>query len=275
MKKTMSTLAVGLTLTTSAFAFPIEIDSKAAYGVQMPAFGQTDSQVVMFKDKSKGSESTYFKVDVKPSFTTNRFNGKITEQCNPTSCNPVTGWIVDPNDNIYGIKVDEPTIRKGAILAASMMNGINSKLKDNNVSTEMQKFYDKLQREMVPTMTLKADTSVKLIVDYDINSTFGFCNTMKHQFGGMYDTAHDTLNLISPSHYDSCFNHSPKEMSELITTSDIYFLLMAYKAVAGDKAYSELVVKAMDNDARTSEQIKKIAESMPKASQPTKDKAEK
>lgn len=213
MKKSiLSSILTCVAFSTTTYAFPVEINSKTVYGVQMPAFGQTDSQMVMFKDKSEGSGTTYFKVDVKPSFTTNRFDGRIVEQCDLSSCKPVTGWIVDPIDNSYGIKVDEPTIRKGSILAATMMNGINSKLKDNNVSTEMQKFYDKLQREMIPTMTLKADTQAKLIVNYDVNTSFGYCNTMNHSFNGIYNVIDDTLILKSENHSDSCLNHTPKEI---------------------------------------------------------------
>lgn len=257
--KTAITIIACAALTTATFAFPVEINSKAVYGVQMPAFGQTDSQMVMFKDKSEGSGSTYFKVDVKPSFTTNRFDGRIVEQCDLSSCKPVTGWIVDPSDNTNGIKVDEPTIRKGAILAASMMNGFNNKLKDSNVSTEMQKFYDKLQREMVPTMTLKADTQAKLIVNYDINTSFGYCNTMSHSFNGIYNAVEDTLTLKSENHSDSCLNHTPKEMSETITTSDIYLFLMSYKQFKGDSAYRQLISKALQSNAKTVEELKDIA----------------
>lgn len=145
------------------FTVPYIAEATTLTGAELPIFYDgTNDRLALFQNGT-----TTYLAEMKSESAGERIGGRIIKACSSNACFPVKGWIIDPRDNIFGIKSDSIhySEKAQAITQTTLSMMVVSKEKGAaTVDSEMQRYFVKALKQLEPTVTLKANTPVKIFL---------------------------------------------------------------------------------------------------------------
>lgn len=143
-----------------AISLPTMVEATTLTGTELPIiYDGTNSKPAIFQNGT-----TTYLAEMKSGATGERIDGRIIKICEAQFCRPAKGWIIDSRDDTFGVKPDGIFInpQRDALIHSTLSVMVSMKEKGIGTDGDAQKYFVNMLKQLEPTMTLKANTPVKI-----------------------------------------------------------------------------------------------------------------